>query len=113
MTEPSSVRNRQSHLVLILVIGIVVVAATLAVAGWVTGYIKPKEKIAIVTRNQDSYWAKVIKGAQDAARDGNVDLTVIRSKPDEKEQTQHISILLDSGIQAIAISPNNSTTQLP
>src|SRR5580704_13317245 len=108
------VRTRQrSNFILLFVVGIVSVGATLAIAGWVTGYLKPKEKIAMITWNQDPYWDMVIRGAEDSAKGWNVDLTVVRCKPDEKEQTQHIRDLLDSGIQAIAISPNNSATQLP
>jgi ribose transport system substrate-binding protein len=102
---------RRSRTGMIIAIGAVLVAANLGFVGWMGGYFKPKEKIALVTWNQDPYWDLVVKGATDTAKDMNVDLTVVQSTPDEKTQSQHVRDLLASGMQGIAVSPNNPVTQ--
>lgn len=111
MTQAESPALRRSRLGLLLIVGILLIGATIAVAGWMGGYFKPKGKVALVTWNEDPYWDLVIQGAQDAATRWNLDLTVVRSKPDEKEQTQHVRDLLAGGYNSIAISPNNPTAQ--
>jgi ribose transport system substrate-binding protein len=113
MADEQTRKPRSGRLRAIVGLGIVIILGNLAYIGWVQGYFKPKEKIALVTWNQDPYWGQVIAGANDAAKEFNVDLTVIRSDPDEKIQSQHIRDLLDGGIQGIAVSPNNPATQAP
>lgn len=68
-------------------------------------------KLALVTWTQDPFWEPLIRGAQEYADKSNVELIVIRSKPSVDEQTQHIRDLLASGIDGIAISPNDANTQ--
>jgi ribose transport system substrate-binding protein len=68
-------------------------------------------KLALVTWTQDPFWEPLIRGAQEYADKSNVDLTIIRSKPSVDEQTQHIRDLLASGIDGIAISPNDASAQ--
>jgi ribose transport system substrate-binding protein len=68
-------------------------------------------KLAVVTWTQDPFWQPLLHGAQDYADKSNVDLTIIKSKPSVDEQTQHIRELLDSGIDGIAISPNDANAQ--
>jgi ribose transport system substrate-binding protein len=73
---------------------------------------KPRHlKLAVVTWTQDPFWQPLLRGAQDYADKSNVDLTIIKSKPSVDEQTQHIRELLDSGIDGIAISPNDANAQ--
>ena len=68
-------------------------------------------RLALVTWTQDPFWGPLIRGAQEYADKSNVELTVIRSKPSVDEQTQHIRDLLASGIDGIAISPNDANAQ--
>src|ERR1700689_5329650 len=79
------------------------------------GFIRPREpqhlKLALVTWTQDTFWDPLIRGAQEYADKSNVDLTIIRSKPTVDDQTQHIRDLLASGIDGIAISPNDADAQ--
>jgi ribose transport system substrate-binding protein len=95
----------------IIGVGVVLLLANLTLVGWMSGYFKTKEKIAVVSWNQDPYWNLVFQGANDAAQELGVDLTVVRSLPDEKAQSQNIRQLLDSGFQGIAVSPNNPAAQ--
>ena len=70
-----------------------------------------RAKLALVTWNEDSFWDPVVTGAQDAAEQNNVELTVIRSKPDMETQSNHLRDLLSKGVAGIAISPNNPAAQ--
>jgi ribose transport system substrate-binding protein len=73
--------------------------------------LRPTPKVAIVTSTDDSYWDLVIKGARDAAKDYNVELTAVRSKPDEPTQSQHVRNLLGEGMHGIGISPVDPVAQ--
>ena len=68
-------------------------------------------KLALVTWTQDPFWQPLLRGARECADNDNVDLTIIQSKPTVEAQTQHIRELLDSGIDGIAISPNDADAQ--
>jgi len=68
-------------------------------------------KLALVTWTQDPFWEPLLRGAQDYADKSNIELTIIKSKPSVDEQTQHIRDLLNSGIDGIAISPNDANAQ--
>jgi ribose transport system substrate-binding protein len=68
-------------------------------------------KLALVTWTEDSFWEPLVHGAQEYANRSNVALTVIRSKPTAEAQTQHVRALLDSGIDGLAISPNDAVAQ--
>src|SRR5208337_13028 len=103
--QPPVSQSRIGRLGLILFVGLIVIGVTLGVAGWITGYLKPKEQIAIVTWNEDPYWDLVISGAEATAKARNLDLVVVRSQPDEKVQSQHVRDLLAQGVKGIAISP--------
>jgi ribose transport system substrate-binding protein len=111
MSQEPLRETRHRHLGWIVVVGVLAVVASAAVAGWMSGYFKPREKVAIITWNDDSYWDQVLKGAQDAADVDKVDLTVIRMHTDEKAQTQHVQDLVAQGYKGIAISPNNPKGQ--
>lgn len=111
MTIEKEAKLDRSRLHYIVGIGVILALANLVFFGWMAGYFKAREKIALVTWNQDPYWDLVVQGATDAAKEMNVDLTVIRSTPDEKSQSQHVQDLLASGVQGIGISPNNPEAQ--
>src|SRR4051812_39844109 len=112
MSSKTPMRSGASRtsLIVVAIVGLVV-AGGAYVLGRSAGYLRPKQKLAIVTWNQDPFWDLVIMGAKDAADERNADLTVIRSQPDEKVQSQHVRDLLAQGMDGIAISPNNPTAQ--
>src|SRR5579872_2413966 len=68
-------------------------------------------KLALVTWTEDPFWEPLLRGAKDYADKSDIDLTIVRSKPTVDEQTQHIRQLLDSGIDGMAISPNDASAQ--
>jgi len=68
-------------------------------------------KLALVTWTEDPFWDPLLRGAKDYADKSDIDLTIVRSKPTVDEQTQHIRELLDSGIDGMAISPNDASAQ--
>jgi ribose transport system substrate-binding protein len=67
--------------------------------------------LAVVTWTQDPFWKPLLRGAQDCADKSNVDLTIVQAHPSVDEQTKDIQNLLDSGIDGIAVSPNDAKTQ--
>jgi ribose transport system substrate-binding protein len=69
-------------------------------------------KLALLTWTEDPFWGPLLHGAQEYADQANVDLTIVRSKPTVEEQNQHIRDLLASGVDGIAISPNDAHAQL-
>jgi ribose transport system substrate-binding protein len=68
-------------------------------------------KVALITWTQDPFWQPLLRGAQDYADSSNIELTIIKSKPTVEDQTQHIKEVLDSGVDGIAISPNDASAQ--
>ena len=68
-------------------------------------------KLAVVTWNNDAFWDPVIRGAEDAAKEWEVDLTTVRSTPEMDTQSKHVRDLLARGLDGIAISPNNPEAQ--
>jgi ribose transport system substrate-binding protein len=95
----------------ILRIGVLAVIGIVSYIAWPKSTVPARQKIAVLTWNQDPFWELVQTGANDAAKELNVDLTFIESTPGEAAQNQHVQQLLASGIQALAISPNNPQTQ--
>lgn len=85
-----------------------VAAVFILVAGlafWHFGLNKARPRVAIVTSGEGPYWDRVIAGANEAARQNDVDLTVIRSKSDTTVQSKHIQDLKGKQIAGVAISP--------
>jgi ribose transport system substrate-binding protein len=105
--------RRQSAVRTRLVIEVLLIAAV-AVAVYF-GFVRDRGprhlNLAIVTWTEDPFWQPLLRGAQDYADKSNVELTIIKSKPTADVQTQHIRDLLDSGIDGIAISPNDAVAQ--
>jgi ribose transport system substrate-binding protein len=96
---------------MITFIGLVAIVSAVGYVAWAKGTFRPHEKVAILTWNQDPFWDPIQQGANDAAKDFGIDLAFIESAPDQASQDQHIRDLVSSGIQALAISPNNPTAQ--
>ena len=94
----------------VVILAVVVTAGSLVYIQWTKGAFRKHEKIAIVTWTEDPFWGPTQDGAEDAAKDLGVELTFIRSKPDEQSQNQHIHDVLASGVDGLAISPNNPKT---
>ena len=57
------------------------------------------------------YWDLVIDGAREAAEQYDVNLTVIRSKPDEPTQSQTIRDLIGKKYNGVAVSPIDPMAQ--
>src|SRR5262245_34857449 len=71
----------------------------------------PRVKLALVTWNNDACWDPVIRGAEDAAQEWDVDLATVRSTPEVETQSKHVQDQVGKGVQGIAISPNNPNAQ--
>jgi ribose transport system substrate-binding protein len=112
MSDHMAPERRSVDWVRILLEALLLVAVALVVY---YGFIRERGprhlKLALVTWTQDPFWEPLIRGAQEYADKSNVELTIIRSKPSADEQTQHIRDLLASGIDGIAISPNDANAQ--
>ena len=109
-----SFMDRRAHPVRlwsIVVLGVLAVVAAVGFALWSNGTFKAREKVAVLTWTEDTFWEPTERGAKDAATEFGVDLQFVRSKPDEATQTQHIKDLLGSGIVGLAVAPNNPKTQ--
>src|SRR5262249_54834353 len=74
---------------------------------------QPKHlRLALLTWTEDPFWQPLIRGAQEYADRSNIELIIVRSKPTVEAQNAHLRELLDSGVDGIAISPNDATAQL-
>ena len=93
-----------------MVIVVLLLLAGAAVA-WQGGLFHTKPKIAIISSTDSPYWDRIFAGAEQASREFEVELLTVRSKPDEKAQSQAIQDLLDKGYNAFAVSPINPQTQ--
>src|SRR4051812_27233576 len=86
MTEQSK-KSGRSSVIWIVVVAVMVLGGALALNA---GVFKSREKLGLVTWNEDPFWDLMIMGANNAAHDLNVDLTVIKSKPDLEAQSKHV-----------------------
>jgi ribose transport system substrate-binding protein len=94
------------------VIAFVLLAAVVALGVlWSLGALRSKPRVALVTSGEGPYWDLVIAGANEAAKQYDVDLTVVRSKSDSVTQTQAIRDLLPQKFDGIAISPIEPQTE--
>jgi ribose transport system substrate-binding protein len=102
---------RHPRLPYVLIAGLLVLAIAVIVSLYSNDKFKPREKIAVLTWTEDTFWEPTEKGAQDAANTFGVDLQFVRSKPDVDSQNRHIKELLASGIQGLGLAPNNPAQQ--
>jgi ribose transport system substrate-binding protein len=109
MTAEQSVPSggKMRHLLVVVVVAVVAAAAI----AWMAGAFRAPPKVAIVTSTDDPYWDRVILGAQTAAKQFDVNLSVVRSKGDEQVQSQAIRDLVAQGNNGIGVSPVNAQTQ--
>ncbi len=79
---------------------------------WFAGGLKPDPRVAIVTSGNNPYWEGIIRGAQDAAAQHGVNLTVIRATGDEAAQSEKVrQLLADGSLDGMAVSPNDEVAQ--
>src|SRR3954469_13444071 len=78
---------------------------------WRSGALRPQPKVALVTASSGQYWDLISQGARDAANRYHVHLTLVHPKADEPSQTQAIEGLLGTGLDGVAISPNDPPRQ--
>ena len=71
---------------------------------YAAGAFRPRPRIVLVTSDQP-YWDLVIQGAQEAADQYDVNLTVHRVKPDVDSQAALLRSLIDQTFDGVAISP--------
>jgi len=92
-----------------LMLAIIIVLAGLLL--WYAGVLRPRPNIAIVA-GESPYWDLVVKGAEDAARKYDANLTVVRAKPDVEAQSTRIrELVAGQRLDGIAISPINPAGQ--
>lgn len=109
-TLPAPRRSIDSVKLFIIFIALIIAAA--AVYFGLARDRGPKHlKLALVTWTQDPFWDPLIHGAQECADKSDVELTVVRALPSVEDQTQHVQQLLASGIDGLALSPNNAEAQ--
>src|SRR5688500_5287533 len=109
MTETSHPRSARGRTAIIMLVGIAIIGAAIfyANAAGQTSAVK----LAIITNHEGAFFDPVIKGAMDAAAEANVELVVVRSKPDAQEQTAHLQKVIAQGANGVAISAINPTSQ--
>lgn len=111
MTDHGTVRAQSSHLPFVLTLVVLIVVGLIAYFAVASRSDSKRVKLALVTWNQDAFWDPVIKGAQDAGREFNVDVTIVKSKPELEAQNADIRNLIAQGIQGIGLSPNDPKQQ--
>ena len=74
------------------------------------GVFRGDPRVALVA-GEGPYWDLVIDGAREAAEQYDVNLTVIRSKPDEPTQSQTIRDLIGKKYNGVAVSPIDPMAQ--
>ena len=89
--------------------GLLIVAAVAIL--FLAGVFKRNPRIALIA-GESAYWDLVINGANEAAKQYDVKLTVVRSKPDETSQSQMIRDLIGKKYDGIAVSPVAPETQV-
>ena len=89
-------------------IGLLAVAAVVILL--LAGAFERNPRVAIVA-GEGGYWDLVLDGAREAADQYDVNLTVIRSKPDEPTQSQTIRDLMGKKFDGVAVSPVDPMTQ--
>src|SRR2546423_815654 len=85
--SPSSSGGSGQKLRRLLIVVLVTVIVAIIVA-WGLGLLRPTPRVVVITSTEDAYWDRVIAGAEAAGKEFNVRVSVVRSKGDEKSQSQ-------------------------
>lgn len=72
---------------------------------------RQRQKMAVITKQQLSYWDDVKKGAEDAGNELGYDIiySVAQGDNDYVSQIDAIKEAMDQGVKAIVIAPNSAT----
>jgi ribose transport system substrate-binding protein len=98
----------RNFILLALVLPALVVLAIL----WFSGLLKPDPRVALITAGSNAYWEGIIRGAEDAAKQHDVNLTVIRASGDETAQSEEVRKMLENNtLDGMAVSPNDEVGQ--
>src|SRR5687768_5048157 len=104
---------RRRGLMFPIVVALVLVGGIVAIL-YAYGAFEGRPKIALITASDSPFWDMVVHGAQDAAKQQDVQLSVLRSPPDEEEQERLVEALLaGQKFDGVAISPVSANKQLP
>ncbi len=106
-TEPQK-RSRIGRVVIAVLSVCLVIAVGFVI--WQTGAFRPTPRVAFITGSTTPYWIDAIHGAQAAARQWDVELTV-HEPEGEKAQSAVIKRMLEDGVDGIAISPIDPRAQ--
>jgi ribose transport system substrate-binding protein len=92
-------------------ISLIIIAALVVTVLWYAGVFRGAPRVALITSGEGPYWDLVIAGAEDAAEQADVKLSVTRSKSDLGVQSQHIQAALADKPAGVAISPLDPNAQ--
>jgi ribose transport system substrate-binding protein len=89
-------------------------SATMLFAGSCGRPEQKREKIAVITKQDISFWADVESGAKDAGKELGFDIiyNVATSDNDYASQIEFINNAIKDDVDAIVIAPNSSDTEL-
>ena len=99
--------HKLRHFVIVFLVTLLVAIGIV----WASGAFRPAPRVVLITSTEDPYWDRVIAGAQAAAQQFDVKLDVVRSKGEEKVQSQAIRDALSASAKGIAISPVDAAAQ--
>lgn len=95
----------------VAVIAVLALAGSLCYTAYLKGAFRRTERVALVTTNQNSYWDPMALGAADAGREFGVDVMFVKSELGLDAQKKHIQDLLNGGIDALAICPDDPNAE--
>jgi ribose transport system substrate-binding protein len=106
-TEPARKPKSRGWVIVLILLAAAIALGVL----YSIGALRSRPHVALVTSGEGPYWDLVIAGANEAAKQYDVELTVVRSKSNADTQTQLIRDLLAKNYDGIAISPIESQTE--
>lgn len=90
------------------------IVLAIVISGAVFFTVAPREvtpRVGLLTADSDPYWERVIKGAEAAAEEFDVELVVGRADGTMDSQTQLLFDFSESGLDGIAVSPVDTAKQ--
>src|SRR6187402_1980339 len=90
--------------IILVVIGLAVIGAALWYSGAFTHVTQTRPKLAIVTANKGPFWDLLARGANDAAKSSDAEISIIECNGDTTAQTNSIRELLGKGYQGVGVS---------
>ena len=102
---PSAAANPPRRSPTFRLVSLLIIAALACLVLWYAGVFKGQPRVAIVTSGDGPYWDPVIAGAEEAAEQYDVHLTVMRCKSDKQVQFDAIRSVLAQATGGVAVSP--------